>query len=359
MMSFDATLQRPSGFSLAAKFDAGDGVTALFGPSGSGKSTILRLIAGLDKPARGTIVINDETIFDQARAINVATHRRRIGLVFQDAQLFPHLSVENNLAYASRFQQPNCSIVTFNRAVGVLGLENVLQRLPTTLSGGERQRVAIGRALLSAPRILLLDEPLASLDGARKLEILRLIETVRDAFAIPIVYVSHAVEEVARLATTVVRIAEGKVVAYGAPREVLAPDGRAGADRCDAMSLLQANVQRTDETFHVTFLSHPAGTIVVPGIVRNAQGAVRVAIRATNVTLALSRPSNLSVRTVLAGFVRDIELSQAGAYAIVTVELTGGDDIRAYTTRLAIAELKLAAGQKVYALAKTVAFDER
>ncbi len=359
MMSFDATLQRRSGFSLAVKFDAGDGVTALFGPSGSGKSTILRLIAGLEKPTSGVIVINGETVFDHARAINVATHRRRIGLVFQDAQLFPHLSVEKNLLYARRFQQDNSSIVTLDRAVGVLGLENLLQRHSATLSGGERQRVAIGRALLSAPRILLFDEPLASLDGARKLEILRLIETVRDAFAIPIVYVSHAVEEVARLATTVVRLVEGQVVAYGAPREVLAPDNRAGADRFEAISLLQANVQRIDTEFDVTFLNHPAGTIVVPGIVRGSQHAVCVALRATNVTLALSRPSDLSVRTVLEGVVRAIDSSQAGAYAIITVELTGGDYIHAYTTRLAIAELKLAAGRKVYALAKTVALDER
>ena len=359
MISFDAALQRPSEFLLEAKFDAGDGVTALFGPSGSGKSTILRLIAGLEKPDRGVIAINGETVFDRARAINVAPHRRRIGLVFQDAQLFPHLSVEQNLNYARRFLREDNSIITLDRAVGVLGLENLLQRRPDTLSGGERQRVAIGRALLSAPRVLLLDEPLASLDGARKLEILRLIETVRDAFAIPIIYVSHAVEEVARLATTVVRLSQGKVVAFGTPSDVLAPGGRSGADRFEAISLLQARVQRIDTQFDVTFLDHPAGPIVVPGLVRDSQRVVRVALRATNVTLALTRPADLSVRTVLEGVVKAVDASQTGAYAAVTVELTGGDCIYAYTTRLAISELKLAAGQKVYALAKTVALDER
>ena len=359
MISFDAILQRPSEFLLEAKFVAGEGVTALFGPSGSGKSTILRLIAGLEKPNRGAIVINGETVFNQALAVNIAPHRRRVGLVFQDAQLFPHLSVEKNLHYARRFQREDSSIVTLERAVGVLGLESLLRRQPATLSGGERQRVAIGRALLSAPRVLLLDEPLASVDGARKLEVLRLIETVRDAFAIPIIYVSHAVEEVARLATTVVKLNGGRVVAYGTPSDVLAPDSRTGADRFDAISLLHANVQRIDTEFNVTFLDHPAGSIVVPGLVRGSQKAVRVALRATNITLALTRPAGLSVRTVLAGVVRAIDASQAGAYAVVIVELTGGDCIYASTTRLAISELKLAAGQKVYALAKTVALDER
>ena len=359
MISFDAALQRPSGFSLAAKFDAGDGVTALFGPSGSGKSTILRLIAGLERPDRGSIVLNSEPVFDCERGIDVPPHRRRIGFVFQDAQLFPHLSVEKNLLYARRFLAGQSSIVTFDRAVGVLGLENLLQRQPATLSGGEKSRVAIGRALLSGPRVLLLDEPLASLDASRKLEILRLIEAVRDEFALPIIYVSHAVEEVARLATFVVRLAGGKAVASGAPSEVLAPAGRTGADRFDAISMLDAHVQRVDEQFGVTFLKHAAGVIVVPGLVRGQQSPVRVALRATNVTLALTRPQDLSVRTVLEGVVQAIEAPQAGAYAAVTIELNGGDLIYAYTTRLAISELKLAAGQKVYALAKTVALDER
>ena len=358
MIDFDAKLKRGA-FLLDAKFNADDGITALFGPSGSGKSTILRMIAGLVKPEAGRIALKGTTVFDSARGVFAAPHRRRAALVFQDAQLFPHLDVRGNLVYAQSVSRSGQPAVAFDQAVAVLGLSQLLDRKPATLSGGERQRAAIGRALLSAPEVLLLDEPLSSLDAARKLEILPLIESVRDEFGVPIVYVSHSVEEVARLATSVVRIADGKVVTQGSPVDVLAPSAsESGTDRFDAVSMLKAKVVRIDMHYAVTILAHPAGTIVIPGIVAKDQTEMRVAIRATNVTLSVGKPEGLSVRTVLEGAVRSIDAG-CGPFAVVKIELLGGDVVHAFTTRLALAELKLAAGMKVFALAKSVAIDER
>ena len=198
MIAFDCRLQRRD-FVLDAAFEAGGGVTALFGVSGSGKTTALRVLAGLERPERGRIAVDDAVLVDTARGVFVPACRRRMGMVFQDAQLFPHLSVRQNLEYGRWFTPAAERRVAFAPVVEVLGIAHLLERQPATLSGGERQRVAIGRALLASPRLLLMDEPLAALDADRRLEVLPLIERVRDAFGIPILYVSHAAEEVARL----------------------------------------------------------------------------------------------------------------------------------------------------------------
>ena len=192
MIRFACRLTRP-GFALDAAFTAGPGVTALFGPSGSGKSTVIRLLAGLERPEEGRITLGDSVLLDTESRRAVPPHRRRIGLVFQDALLLPHLSVKANLTYGRWFTPRGERRIAFDPVVEVLGIGHLLDRRPTTLSGGERQRVAIGRALLASPRLLLMDEPLASLDQARRQEILPFIERLRDAFAIPVVYVSHAV----------------------------------------------------------------------------------------------------------------------------------------------------------------------
>ncbi len=355
MIGFACRLARP-GFALDAAFEAGPGVTALFGPSGSGKSTIIRLLAGLERPDEGRIAAGGTVLLDTARRIAVPPHRRRIGLVFQDALLFPHLSVRANLGYGRFFTPKHERRLSLEPVVEVLGIGHLLDRRPATLSGGERQRVAIGRALLTSPRLLLMDEPLASLDQARKLEVLPFIERLRDEFAIPIVYVSHSVEEVARLASRVVKLQEGKVVAAGSPAAVLAPASLA-VDRFDALSILTAPVKRRLADYGVTLLAHPAGDIVVPGLIEG-DGPVGIAIRATNVTLAVGQPGEVSIRTSLEGRVVAIE-TDGGPFALVTIALAGGDTLRAYATRLAIDGLNLRTGDTVRALVKAVSIDER
>lgn len=199
---------------LAVQFKAGGGVTALFGPSGAGKTSLVNMIAGLVKPDRGLIMLDDTILFDASKGIDVPPHRRRIGYVFQEGRLFPHLSVRQNLDYGRRMSGRPRDADELERIAALLGISSLFQRRPRMLSGGERQRVAIGRALLMQPRLLLLDEPLASLDAGHKSEILPYLGRLRDA-AIPMVYVSHIAAELRQLATTVVQLDEGRVVAAG------------------------------------------------------------------------------------------------------------------------------------------------
>jgi molybdate transport system ATP-binding protein len=207
--------KRLGSFSLAVRFETGGGATALFGPSGSGKTTIVNMIAGLVRPDRGRIICGGRLLFDSAGGVNVPTHRRRIGYVFQDGRLFPHLTVAGNLDYGRRMCGLAFAHAEWDRIVTLLDLRYLLKRRPGRLSGGERQRVAIARALMMRPRLLLLDEPLASLDAPRKREILPYLERLRDDAQVPIVYVSHYAAEVRRIATAVVRIDVGRVVGVG------------------------------------------------------------------------------------------------------------------------------------------------
>ena len=202
-------------FKLAVRFEAAGGATALFGPSGSGKTSVVNMIAGLLRPDRGSIALNSTTLFDAAAGINVAPHRRHIGYVFQEGRLFPHLSVRQNVDYGRRMSGQPRDAEDFARIVKLLDIGHLLDRRPRLLSGGERQRVAIGRALLMRPRLLLLDEPLASLDSGHKHEILPFLVRLRDEANVPMVYVSHTAAEVRRIATTIVRIEAGRVAAAG------------------------------------------------------------------------------------------------------------------------------------------------
>jgi molybdate transport system ATP-binding protein len=243
--------------------------------------------------------------------------------------------------------------------VETLGIGHLLKRRPELLSGGEKQRVALGRGLLASPRLLLMDEPLASLDMARKAEILPLIERLRDEFGIPIVYVSHAVEEVARLASKVVVLDAGRVVAVGSPSEALGHlPGTVDTDRFAIASVLDVTVAAYDGIYGLTLLRHPAGDIYLAGPVGHRGRPVRVIIRATDVALALDRPRHLSIRTVLEGTVAGIGQNQ-GPLAAVSLALRGGGRITALATRKALDELRLSAGNPVFALVKTVALDER
>ncbi|RAI40616.1 molybdenum ABC transporter ATP-binding protein [Rhodoplanes roseus] len=346
-------------FELDISFENDGGVIALFGPSGSGKSATIGLIAGLTRPDSGAILLDGRPLVDTAKGVFVPAHARRIGLVFQDAQLFPHLSVKHNLLFGRFFAPKAERRIALEPVIETLGIGHLLDRRPGRLSGGEKQRVAIGRALISSPRLLLMDEPLAALDSTRKQEILPLIERLRDEFRIPIVYVSHAVEEVARLAARVVVLAGGRVVAAGTVEDVFGDSAaQAGESRFRRASFVTARVAGYDEAWGLTELAHPAGTIWLAGRAGPPGRDCRVAVRAVDVTLATARPAGLSVRTVLTGTIGRIDTDD-GPLAAVTVDLAGHGHVVASATRKALDELGLAPGRPVFALIKTVALDEQ
>ena len=214
---------------LSVSFESDGPVTGLFGPSGAGKSTLVNVIAGLTKPDKGRIVLGDEVLFDSRRSIDIPAHRRRIGYVFQEGRLFPHLSVRKNLDYGRWMTGAPDDPAELARVVAMLDLEPLLERRPGKLSGGERQRVAIGRALMMKPRLLLLDEPLASLDPARKSEIMPYLVRLRDKVGLPMVYVSHYARELQRIANVVVRLDAGRIIAIGGPEILTRADEAAFA----------------------------------------------------------------------------------------------------------------------------------
>jgi molybdate transport system ATP-binding protein len=358
MISVDVALKLGT-FDLDMAFASDAGITALFGRSGAGKSMTISLIAGLSRPDRGRIVLDDRVLVDTAQDIFVPAHRRRIGFVFQDARLFPHLSVRQNLLFGRWFAPKASESVAFSKVVGTLGIGHLLGRRPGGLSGGEKQRVAIGRALLASPKLLLMDEPLASLDVERKLEILPLIESLRDEFAIPIVYVSHAIDEVARLAGIVVVTENGHVVAVGKVDDVLGLGLRQGGiSRFAWSSVVVGRLGVTDSVYGLTALKHPAGTIWLTGVAGPEGREARVVVKATDVTLSKTKAHDLSTRTTLAGTVQSVERDD-GPLAGVVIDLDGHGRLFALATRKAIDELKLTRGDRIYALVKTVALDER
>jgi molybdate transport system ATP-binding protein len=348
------------GFTLEASFIGAGRVTALFGRSGAGKTTLVNAIAGLLRPARGRVAIDDEPLVDTARGIWLPPHRRRIGYVFQEGRLFPHLSVRRNLNYGAWFAPKGSHYVVFDRVVETLGLARFLDRKPDTLSGGERQRVAIGRALLASPKLLLMDEPLASLDAARRHEVLTFIERLRDAFAVPIVYVSHSMDEVVRLADTMVLIDAGRVAAVGSVEDLLSRlDLRPLTGRYEAGAVIATRVGETDESFALTGLDFPGGTLRVSRIDAPPGTGVRVRIRARDVSLALTRPADISVLNIFEGTVMEIAgdpEDPSGAQLDVRLDV-GGIALWARITRRSASELGIAPGRRVHALVKSVAID--
>ncbi|MCJ8142002.1 molybdenum ABC transporter ATP-binding protein [Ancylobacter sp. A5.8] len=359
MIEIDIALTRPDGFSLQANFVAPDaGVTALFGRSGAGKTTIIQAVAGVVRPDRGRIIVDGETYFDAARGIDLKIEERRVGYVFQDARLFPHMSVERNLRYGeSRSRAPEKRI-GFASVVDLLGISHLLARRPHTLSGGERQRVAIGRALLSQPRLLLMDEPLAALDEARKQEILPYLERLRDEMALPIFYVSHSVDEVLRLSDIVVALRDGRQVAYGSVTEVMArPEVLPIIGRFDAGSLLDCVVERHDEVYALSTIAFAGGHLRVPRVDLAVGARLRARVRSRDVALALARPDDTSVSNLLPATITDVRL-QEGPYAEIALDL-GGSALSAMITRESVERLGLAHGMTVWAMIKGVAVDSR
>jgi molybdate transport system ATP-binding protein len=346
-------------FQLDARFQTGGGLVALFGRSGSGKTTIVSIIAGLIRPDEGRVAIDDAVLVDTSRGVFVPRHKRRIGYVFQEGRLFPHLTVRQNLMYGRWFAPQGVrGGDELDKVVELLGIGSLLERRPGRLSGGEKQRVAIGRALLADPRLLLMDEPLASLDEARKAEILPYIERLRDHSRVPIVYVSHSIAEVARLASTVVLLSEGKVAAVGPAGEIMHRlDLFPLTGRTEASAIIEVEVAGHDEHFGLTELRSRAGLWRLPRLNVDIGARLRLRVRASDVMIAKSAPSDVSALNVLAGVVADIAPPEG---PVVQVRLDcGGDALIARLTRYSVERLELAPGATVYVLVKSVALDRR
>jgi molybdate transport system ATP-binding protein len=352
-----AIAHRLSAFRLEAGFRSEGGLTALFGPSGSGKTTVVNVIAGLVRPDRARIEVDGEVLVDTARNIFVPPHRRHLGYVFQEPRLFPHLTVRQNLLYGRWFRKFTDRRAALDQVVDVLGIEPLLHRRPARLSGGEKQRVAIGRAWLASPRLLLMDEPLSSLDAARKDEILPYIERLRDESRIPIVYVSHAVAEVARLATQVVLLEDGRVSSVGTVDEVLSrTDALPLSARDEAGAIVEALVAGHDDVAALTTLHCRAGALRLPRVDLPVGATVRVRIPARDVLIAVSPPQGLSARNVMPAVVREVSSLNSPT---VDVRLDAdGDTLIARVTRHTILALGIKPGRQVFAVIKAVAFDQ-
>ena len=345
-------------FLLDARFETGSGLIALFGRSGSGKTSIVNVIAGLIHPDQGSVTMDGIVLVDTARGVFVPRHKRRIGYVFQEGRLFPHLTVRQNLLYGRWFAPQGDRRDDLDRIVDLLGIDGVLERRPGRLSGGEKQRVAIGRALLANPRLLLMDEPLASLDESRKAEILPYIERLRDQSKIPIVYVSHSVAEVTRLASTIVLVSDGKVAAVGPTTEVMHRlDLLPLMGRAEAGAIIEATVEGYDEAFGLTELRSRAGFWKLPRLDVPVGTRLRLRVRARDVMIAKSSPADLSALNILPGVVAEI-----GAKDDPVIEIRldcNGDTLIARLTRYSVERLGLERGTPVYALVKSVALDRR
>jgi len=347
--------QRLGEFSLEAGFTSDGGVTALFGRSGSGKTSLVRIIAGLSRPDQGRLMVDGDVLLDTENRIFVPKHRRRFGYVFQEGRLFPHLTVRQNLNYGRWFAGKGSQGEDFDRIVDLLGIGALLERRPGKLSGGEKQRVAIGRALLAAPRLLLMDEPLAALDDQRKAEILPYLERLRDETATPIVYVSHSVAEVARLADRVVMMKDGRVEAIGTPSEVLSGPAFLSSDRRDAGAVLTGTVETLDIPHRLATIRLSAAQIVVPNANVEAGRTVRVHIPERDVMIATQRPEGLSALNILEGEVAAIEPDGEG---MVRVRIRTSEDVLlARITALSVERLDLKLEKPVFAVIKTVALE--
>ena len=354
-MSLDVDIDHGrGGFRLQAAFRTAGGVTALFGRSGSGKTTRVDAIAGMVRPARGRIVVGGTVLLDTAAGICLPMHKRRIGYVFQEGRLFPHLDVRRNLLFGQWFSRGEGAALA--EVAALLGIGGLLARRPGDLSGGEKQRVAIGRALLARPRILLMDEPLAALDEARKAEVLPYLEHIRDEAKVPLVYVSHSLAEVARLATSVVVLEGGRVAAAGPAAEVL---GRLDLPALDVEgeggSVLDAAVARHDDAYGLTILAIAGGELQVPRVASAPGAKTRVHVRARDVMLSLGAPEGLSALNVLAGRVVAVEPPGGIAAGSVLVRVDcGGALLTARITRKSLDVLGLRPGSMCHAIIKSV-----
>ncbi|MGA0838756.1 MAG: molybdenum ABC transporter ATP-binding protein [Pseudomonadales bacterium] len=340
-----------------AELLSAQGITAVFGPSGAGKSTLLRGIAGLEPGLRGRVMFRDECWLDSSRGIFVPPHKRGVGFVFQDARLFAFRSVAGNLRYAQRRAPPGHG-PGMNDVVNIFDLGALLDRATGELSGGERQRVAIARALLARPRLLLMDEPFSANDVARREELLPYVRALADRFEVPVLYVSHSVEEVAFLADRMLVLRQGSVHARGPVDEVLE---RLGSDLPDgpfeAGVLLHGSVRAHDDRYCLTSVQVGAEVFVVPRLEHPLGAAVRLRIRARDVSIAVQEPIGLSIRNVLPARVIAVVADRDGPYAELTLRVDSSR-LRARITRAALDDLGIVSGSAVHVLVKSVTIDE-
>ncbi len=352
-MSLSVDIQHQlDGFHLKANFTAPSGVTALFGASGSGKTSVINAVAGLIQPDQGDIALNGVDFLSTRKGLNLPPHKRGVGYVFQDSRLFPHMSVLRNLRFGGRMQGKAPNAALEGKIFDMLALGSLLDRMPVDLSGGEKQRTAIGRALLAEPTLLMMDEPLAALDERRKQEILPYLERLRDEAGLPILYVSHSVSEVARLANHLVVMQDGQVVQSGAATDVLSDLNSAqhiGADSLGAV--ITAQVQAHDRD-GMTVLHTEGGPLYLPNLPADIGSQHRLRIKAQDVMLSLSEPVGISALNCLKGVISDIQTHPAGG---VLVQITCADSrILSRITQRSLAALSLQKGQQIFAVVKSV-----
>lgn len=338
------------------------GFTALFGPSGCGKTTCLRAIAGLERGRAGRVRMGTSVWQDEDASLWVPTHQRALGYVFQEASLFDHLSVRNNIAYGQKRsavwrspkQGAKQGAVAMDRAVGLLGIGALMDRRPATLSGGERQRVAIARALAAQPRLLLMDEPLAALDAERKAELLPYLETLQRSLDIPVIYVSHALDEVARLATHMVLLDAGRVRASGSAEALIARLDLPLAQGDAAATIVQGRLLRHDSAEHLSTLAFAGGELhVISTTVRPPGQSLRVRIQARDVSLTLERQIGTSILNIVSATVTELREDSPGQWMVALD--AGGARLLARITQRSMQALGIAPGLALFAQVKGVA----
>jgi molybdate transport system ATP-binding protein len=357
-MSLDVTLRHRFGaFCLDVEFGASDArVTALFGPSGAGKSSIVNAVAGLLRPSEGRIVVGGRVLLDTAAGVFVPPRARRIGYVFQDARLFPHMDVERNLLFGWQRNGRRASAGEIAHVIALLGLDPLRTRLPLTLSGGEKGRVALGRALLSSPELLLLDEPLAALDAARRNEILPYLERLHDETRVPMIYVSHALDEVTRLADDIVVLKEGRVSAHGSVFDLAtALDARASLGAPPLGAVLAVRLIAHREADGLSVLAFDGGMLTVSRIGREVGATLRARVRAEDIMIALEEPRAVSANNVLSAKILGIADGEGPS---ADVQLGCGNvKLVARITRASVRRLKLEPGLAAFAVLKSVTVD--
>ena len=357
MLSVNIT-QAFGSFRLETQFEVEEGsITAIFGKSGAGKTSTINAIAGLTRPDVGVIQIGNTTLFDQNLRINLPIYKRQIGYVFQDDRLFPHMTVRNNLIYGTPKTRDVANSLNLTDITGLLELAPLLERRPRTLSGGEKQRVAIGRALLSNPKLLLMDEPLASIDVQHRFEILPFIQRVREKTGITIIYVTHALEEVIFIADQIILLSEGQVTAQGTVEEIMSRlDLHPMTSRFDAGAVISAIYSGYDREFDLGELSFDGGTLRIAGLNAEIGILLRAHIRARDVSLMLDKPKDTSVLNVFKGELIEIR-HEEGPQLDLLINI--GTPLIARITRKSLNDLNLDIGSKVYAMIKAVAIDRR
>jgi molybdate transport system ATP-binding protein len=354
-LSVDVRLSRDA-FELEVALRFSDsGVTTLFGPSGCGKSSLLRVIAGHEPRAIGTVAYGDETwLGHQTRP----AHQRRVGYVFQDARLFAHLNVTRNLEFAEKRARHDSGIRR-DAVIDALGIDGLLHRSVQDLSGGERQRVSIARSLLSQPRLMLMDEPLAALDHRAKASILPLIANLPKQFGVPVIYVTHALDEVAQVADHVVTMKDGLVIGSGPVAEMLEkPEMQGLSGRFEAGTILEGVVHEHNHETHLTTVDIGGLLFEMPYLDAPIGYALRLRARARDVTLATKRPEGISTRNIHKGRVLKLMPEKGTAFAEVLVDI-GPARLQARISRAAVQDLEISEGSEVYTLLKSVSFDRR